>query len=123
MKITDISIKRTTIPVVIFVLLALGGLFSYTLLNKELAPTMDVPINTITTIYPGAAPLEVESSVTKKVEEAVAAIEGIDKITSYSFESVSMVMIQYKDDVDADLALQECERKINAISENLPENA
>lgn len=123
MKITDISIKRTTIPVVIFVLLALGGLFSYTLLNKELAPTMDVPINTITTIYPGAAPLEVESSVTKKVEEAVAAIEGIDKITSYSFESVSMVMIQYKDEVDADLALQECERKINAISENLPENA
>jgi HAE1 family hydrophobic/amphiphilic exporter-1 len=122
MKITDISIKRTTIPVVIFVLLALGGLFSYTLLNKELSPSVDVPINVVMTIYPGAAPSEVESSVTKKVEEAVSALEGIDKINSYSFEGVSMVMVQYKDDIDANVALQECERKVNAIKENLPEN-
>jgi hydrophobic/amphiphilic exporter-1 (mainly G- bacteria), HAE1 family len=123
MKITDISIKRTTIPVVVFVLLALGGLFSYSLLNKELAPTMDVPINTVTTIYPGAAPSEVESSVTKKVEEAVSAVEGIDKITSYSFEGVSMIMIQYKDGINSTISLQECERKVNAIKENLPENS
>ncbi len=122
MKITDISIKRTTIPVVIFVLLALGGLFSYTLLNKELTPSIEVPINAIMTVYPGAAPSEVESSVTKKVEEAVSALDGIDKLTSYSFEGVSMIVIQYKDGLDADMQLQECERKVNAIKENLPEN-
>lgn len=122
MKITEISIKRTTIPVVLFVLLTLGGLFSYSLLNKELAPTIDIPINVVMTIYPGAAPSEVESSITKQVEEAISALEGIDKITSYSLEGLSIVMVQYKDGINADMSLQECERKVNAIKENLPEN-
>ena len=122
MKITEISIKRTTIPVVVFIILALAGIFSYSLLNKELTPKMELPMNIVMTIYPGAAPSEVESSVSKKIEEAASGIEGIDKITSYSFESVSIVLIQYKDNVDADIALQECERKINAIKDNLPEN-
>lgn len=122
MKITDISVKRSTIPVVVFTILALAGLYSYTLLNKEFAPNIEVPINAVMTIYPGAAPAEVESSVSKKIEEAVSSIEGVDKLTVYSSESMSVVMIQYKDNVDADLALQECERKVNAIKENLPEN-
>ncbi len=122
MKITELSIKRSTIPVVIFVILALAGIFCYSLLNKELTPSMEVPMNVVMTVYPGAAPAEVESSVTKKIEDALSALEGIDKMNSYSFEGVSVVMIQYKDDIDADLSLQECERKVNAIRDNLPEN-
>jgi hydrophobe/amphiphile efflux-1 (HAE1) family protein len=122
MKITEISIKRTTIPVVIFILLGLAGLFSYSLLNKELTPSMDVPINAVMTAYPGAAPSEVESSVTKHIEEAVSALEGIDKINSYSFEGLSIVMVQYKNGINADLSLQECERKVNAIKSDLPGN-
>jgi len=122
MKITEISIKRTTIPVVIFIILALGGLYSYTLLNKELLPKMDVPINVVMTVYPGAAPSEVESSVTEKVEEAISSLEGIDKINSYSFEGMSLVLIYFEDGIDVDISLQECERKVNAIKNNLPEN-
>jgi len=123
MKITEISLKRTTIPVVIFALLALGGIFSYTLLNKELSPSKDPPINVVMTIYPGAAPSEVESSVTKHIEEAISSLEGIDKITAYSAEGMSAVMIQYKDGIDADVALQEAERKVNMIKDSkLPEN-
>ncbi|MFA6335513.1 MAG: efflux RND transporter permease subunit [Bacteroidales bacterium] len=122
MKITDISIKRSTVPVVIFIILALAGIFCYSLLNKELLPSMEVPMNAVMIVYPGAAPSEVESSVTKKVEDAVSALEGIDKINSYSFEGVSAVLITYKDGIDADLSLQECERKVNTIREDLPEN-
>lgn len=121
MKLTEISIKRTTIPVVIFTVLALAGIFTYSLLNKELTPSIDMPVNTIVTVYPGAAPSEVEASVTKDVEEAVSAIEGIDKINSLSYEGVSMVIIQYNDGVDGDLSLKECERKVNAIRSDLPE--
>ncbi len=121
MKISDISVKRTTIPVVLFTILALAGIFSYSLLNKELTPNMEVPVNVVSTIYPGAAPSEVESSVTKKIEEAVSALEGIDKVTSQSFESVSIVTIEYNDGIDPDLSLQECERKVNAILQDLPE--
>ncbi|MDP4266904.1 MAG: efflux RND transporter permease subunit [Bacteroidota bacterium] len=122
MKITEISVKRTTIPVVIFIILALGGLFCYSYLNKELTPKMDIPINVVMTVYPGAAPTEVESSVTKHVEDAVSAIEGIDKITSYSMEGLSIVLVNYKDGISTDMSLQECQRKVNAIKNDLPEN-
>jgi len=122
MKITEISIKRSTIPVVIFTILSLAGIFCYTLLNKELTPSMDVPVNVVMTVYPGAAPSEVETSVTKKVEDAISAVSGIDNITSYSLEGISVVMVTYKDGVDSDLSLKECERKVNVIMENLPEN-
>lgn len=122
MKITEISIKRTTIPVVLFTLLAIGGLFTYSLLNKELVPNMEVPVNAVMTVYPGASPSEVETSVSKKIEDAVSAIEGIKTINTYSLESMSIVVINYKDGIDADLSLQDCERKVNAIKTDLPEN-
>ena len=122
MKITELSVKRTTIPVVIFTILALAGIFSYTLLNKELTPSIDQPINVVMTVYPGAAPTEVESSVTKKVEDAASALEGIDKMNSYSFEGMSIVMVTYKDGIDPDVSLEECQRKVNAIKTDLPEN-
>jgi hydrophobic/amphiphilic exporter-1 (mainly G- bacteria), HAE1 family len=120
MKITDISIKRTTIPVVIFTILALAGIYSYTRLNVELIPNIDIPVNVVMTIYPGAAPSEVESSVTKPIEDAVSGMEGIDKINSYSVENMSIVVIQLKDDMNADISLQDCQRKVDAILNDLP---
>jgi HAE1 family hydrophobic/amphiphilic exporter-1 len=123
MNITDISIKRTTIPVVIFTILALAGIYSYTRLNVELIPNIDIPVNVVMTVYPGAAPSEVESSVTKPIEDAVSGMEGIDKLNSYSFENMSIVVIQLKDDMDADISLQDCERKVNMIQSDLPEDA
>ncbi|HCR90040.1 MAG TPA: acriflavin resistance protein, partial [Prolixibacteraceae bacterium] len=123
MNITEISIKRTTIPVVIFTILALAGIYSYTRLNVELIPNIDIPVNVVMTVYPGAAPSEVESSVTKPIEDAVSGMEGIDKLNSYSFENISVVVIQLKDDMDADISLQDCERKVNMIQSDLPEDA
>jgi len=122
MNITDLSIKRSTLPVVVFILLALAGIFSYTLLNKELTPNMEIPVSAIMTVYPGAAPSEVESSVTKKIEDAASVLEGIDKINCYSFEGLSLVVVQYKNNINSDLALQDCERKVNTIKNDLPEN-
>ncbi len=123
MKITDISVKRTTIPVVIFTLLALAGMYSYSRLNVELIPNIEVPVNVVMTLYPGAAPSEVETSVTKPIEDAVSGMEGIDNINSYSLENMSIVIIRLKDDMNGDLALQDCERKVNAILNDLPEDA
>lgn len=122
MNITDISIKRSTIPVVIFTILALAGIYSYTRLNVELIPNIDIPVNVVMTVYPGAAPSEVESSVTKPIEDAVSGMEGIDKINSYSVENMSIVVIQLKDDMNADISLQDCQRKVDAIRSDLPED-
>lgn len=123
MNITNISVKRTTIPVVVFTILALVGLYSYTKLNLELIPNIDVPVNVVMTVYPGAAPNEVESSVTKPIEDAVSGMEGIDKITSYSLENMSVVVIELQDNMNADISLQDCERKVNMILDELPEDA
>ena len=74
------------------------------------------------TVYPGAAPGEVESSVTKPIEDAVSGMEGIDKLNSYSVENMSIVIIQLKDNMDADISLQDCQRKVESILNDLPED-
>lgn len=123
MQITKTSIKRPTLVVVLFTILIGLGLFSYTRLNYELLPDMSVPVLTVSTVYPGAAPFEVENSVTKEIEDAVSTLEGLDRVTSMSMESVSIVTVEMKQDVDVDIALQEAQRKINEIINDLPEDA
>src|SRR5690606_3115861 len=123
MKIAEISIKRPTMIVVLFTILTLGGLFSYTNLGYELIPKFDVNVITISTIYPGASPSEIENTVTKKIEDAISSVENIKKIDSKSYESLSMVMIQLNPGTDTDFALNDAQRKVNAILGDLPEDA
>lgn len=122
MNIVKTSIKRSTLVVVIFTILIGLGAFSYTKLNYELLPKISAPVVSVTTIYPGAAPHEVENSVTKKVEDAVSSMEGVKKITSNSMESVSSVVIELEQDMDVDLSLQEAQRKVNAILSDFPDD-
>ena len=121
MQITKLSIKRPTLVVVVFTVLTLLGLFSYSQLSYELLPKFASNIVTISTVYPGAAPSEVENSVTKKIEDAIASLEGIKSIQSTSLENVSIVTIELTDKVDVDASIQDAQRKINAILGDLPE--
>ncbi len=123
MKITEISIKRPTVVVVLFTILTLLGVLSYKTLNYELLPKFSSPIVTIATVYPGASPSEVESTVTKKIEDAVASMENIKKLTSKSSESLSMVTVELNNDADEDIGLQDAQRKVNAILAELPGDA
>ncbi|WP_158826149.1 efflux RND transporter permease subunit [Mucilaginibacter lacusdianchii] len=123
MKITEISIKRPTIVVVVFTILGILGLISYSSLNYELLPKFNQPIVNVTTVYPGAGPDEVQNTVTKKIEDAVSSMEKIDKITSRSLEGVSTVTIQMQDDADANYSLEDAQRKINGVLSNLPSDA
>ena len=123
MKITEVSIKRPTIVVVLFTILTLLGVISYKSLNYELLPKFSSPIVTISTIYPGASPQEVESTITKKIEDAVASMEKIKKITSKSSESLSVVTVELNNDADVDIGLQDAQRKVNAILADLPTDA
>src|SRR5438105_6287905 len=87
MKLAEISIKRPSLVIVLFTILTLGGLFSYTQLGYELIPKFDSNAITISTTYPGASPSEVENTVTKKIEDAVASLEHVKKLESKSFEN------------------------------------
>ena len=123
MKLAEISIKRPTLVVALFTVLTLGGLFSYTQLGYELIPKFEFNMITISTVYPGASPSEMENTVTKKIEDAVASMENIKKIESKSFESLSMVMIQLNPGTDTNYALNDAQRKVNTILADLPEDA
>ena len=120
MDLIKLSIKRPSVLIVMLTLLLLGGFYSYKLLNYELIPKFEVNVVTISTIYAGASPSEIESTVTKKIEDAVSALENIKKIQSYSYESLSVVVVQLTNDANVDNTLNEAQRKINAIRANLP---
>lgn len=122
MKIVDISIKRPSVVIVLFTILLLGGLYSYKQLSYELIPKFEVNVVTVSTVYPGASPNEVENTVTKKIEDAVSTMENIKKLESKSYESLSVVMITLTADANADYALNDAQRKINAVLKDLPED-
>ena len=123
MKLAEISIKRPTLIIVLFTILTLGGLLSYSSLGYELIPKFEMNVVTVSTIYPGASPSEVENSVTKKIEDAVSSLENVKKVESKSYESLSVVMITLNSDADADFSLNDAQRKINAIVSDLPDDA
>lgn len=122
MKIAEISIKRPTLVIVLFIILTLGGLFSYSQLSYELIPKFEINVVTISTVYPGASPGEVENTVTKKIEDAVSSLENVKKVESKSIESLSIVMVTLEPEADADYSLNDAQRKINAIEKDLPED-
>ncbi|WP_270090039.1 efflux RND transporter permease subunit [Sphingobacterium sp. SYP-B4668] len=122
MKISEISIKRPSIIIVLFIILTLGGLFSYKMLSYELIPKFEVNVITVQTVYPGASPSEVENTVSKKIEDAISSLENVKKVETKSYESLSLVLITLTNNADANYALNDAQRKINAILKDLPDD-
>ena len=120
MNIVETSIKKPLIIGVLFTILTLGGLLCYNMLNLNLLPKMDMPVITIVTVYPGAGASEVETSVTKKIEDAVSSLENLDKVSSTSRENVSVVVVMFNQNADINRSVQDATRKINAIKSSLP---
>jgi hydrophobic/amphiphilic exporter-1 (mainly G- bacteria), HAE1 family len=123
MSITELSIKRPSLILVIFLVLTIGGIFSYTQLSYELIPKFAAPFVITSTIYPGAGPSEVENAVTKPLEDALSAMEGVVQMRSTSRENFSLVTIELKQGADVDKALQDAQRRINATLSVLPKDA
>ncbi len=123
MTLTELSIKRPSLIVVIFAALGVLGIFSYSQLKYELLPKISSPYVTITTIYPGASPNEVQTSVTKVIEDAVSGIDKVSAVYATSSEGVSFVNIEFLQSADVNVALQDAQRKVNEVAFGLPEGA
>jgi HAE1 family hydrophobic/amphiphilic exporter-1 len=123
MNITKIAVSRPTLIVVVFTILLFLGFASYKNLNYELVPNFASPVFTVVTIYPGASPSEVENSVTKKLEDAITSVEGIDNIRSFSHEGVSIIVITLKLRTNIDDAVMDAQRRIDAAGYQMPETA
>ena len=122
MSIAEIAVKRPLLIVVIFTILLGFGLESYFKLNYNLLPKIQVNTVSVTTIYAGAAAAEVETSVTKKLEDAFASVEGLDKISSTSQEGVSQIAVTLKSNADLDKAERDIQRKADQAQNDLPKN-
>jgi HAE1 family hydrophobic/amphiphilic exporter-1 len=122
MNFFETIIKRPSMIIVLFAILTIGGIFSYKMLSYELLPEFSVPTITITTIYPGAAPSEVETEVSKKLEDAISGLDNLDDVKANSFENASVIIVGFKPGTDVDAALEDAQRAINKMVSDLPED-
>src|SRR5205809_944870 len=116
----ELCVKRPVFASVLILSLTVVGAFSFTRLGVDRFPKIDFPTVVVTTIQPGAAPEQIETEVSDKIEESVNTISGIDELRSTSSEGVSLVMIGFLLDKDTNVAAQEVRDKVNAILPNLP---
>lgn len=120
-RLAELAINRPLLITVIFVTLILFGYISYRALNYNLLPKFDANVVTVITSYRGASAEEIENVVTRKIEDAVSSLEGVDRITSSSQEGASIVTITLKDGMDVNRALNDAQRKVNQILVTLPQ--
>jgi len=114
-------IHRPVFTIMVSVSLMLLGLMGYLNMGVSLYPSMDIPATLIQTVLPGASPEEVETSVTKYIEEAVNEISGVDEISAFNLESVSIVFVKFDMDKNADVGIQEVRDKIEQVKSNFPD--
>jgi len=121
MNITEIAIKRPSLIIVIFSVFTLLGIIGYKNLTYELLPDFAQPVVVIKTVYPGAEPEEVETSVSRKIEDALSNLEGVDYLETKSMPNASVIIANLKYGTNVDKAMQDAQRYIDNIRKDLPE--
>lgn len=120
MNITEISIKRPSLIIVLFSVFALLGIIGFKNLSYELMPDFNQPVVVIKTVYPGAEPNEVETSVSRKIEDALSNLEGVDYLVTKSLPNASVIIANLKYGTDLDKTMQDAQRYIDNIRKDLP---
>ncbi|WP_271394102.1 efflux RND transporter permease subunit [Aequorivita sinensis] len=122
MNITEISIKRPSLIIVLFSVFSLLGIIGFKNLSYELMPDFNQPVVVIKTIYPGAEPNEVETSVSRKIEDALSNLEGVDYLVTKSLPNASVIIANLKYGTDLDKTMQDAQRYIDNIRKDLPKD-
>jgi hydrophobic/amphiphilic exporter-1 (mainly G- bacteria), HAE1 family len=109
----------TTMLVAVFIVL---GAYGYSRLRIDLFPDVEFPVVSVSTVYPGAGPEEVETQLTDPLEEAISTLAGIDELRSFSRENVSIIIVQFDLGVDQDQAAIDVRDRVDSIRGQLPLN-
>ncbi|RPJ55088.1 MAG: efflux RND transporter permease subunit [Acidobacteria bacterium] len=120
MKLADVSIGRPVFAFMMSIALVVLGLFSYRDLGLDLMPKTDYPLVFVSTQLPGASAEEIESQISKPIEEVVNSISGIDELRSMSDQGSSRVMVTFNLEKDIDVAVQEVRDKVAGIVSRFP---
>lgn len=122
MNITELSIKRPAFISSLMIAIITVGYIAFNKMNVELFPNIDIPVIFIATRYDGAAPSEIESLVTKPLEEEISTVSGIKKLLSRSLKDTSQIIVQLYQNTDIKYAEQQIRDKINQSRPKLPED-
>ena len=123
MTLAGISIRRPVATIMVMISIIFIGLLAMFSMKKELLPEMNVPVVTVSTTWTGAVAEDVENQITKKIEEVLPNIEGIDKISSTSSYGNSRVVISFDFGVVTDDKVNEVQREVSKIRNELPNDA
>lgn len=122
MILARLAVKRPVLTAVFILIFIVLGWQSYQRLSLELIPDIDFPIVMVQTIYPGAGPEEVETQVTKRIEDEISTLADLDTVQSITMESASIIVVQFELGVDVDLKAIEVKDKVDAILYDLPDD-
>lgn len=120
MNISEICIRRPVFTWVLVLVPVVLGVFSYFSLGVDQFPNVDFPVCTVTTVLPGASVEEIETTVTKPLEDIINTVSGIQELRSVSNEGVSVVTVQFVLAKNGDIGVQEVRDKVSTILQTLP---
>ncbi|MCY0892152.1 MAG: efflux RND transporter permease subunit [Acidibacillus sp.] len=123
MKIADFSIKRSVTITMIMAAVIMIGVFSIFQLPIELEPSLDIPVASVATGWPGASPTEVEQQVTQPIENALQSLSGVSEIDSTSSLGNSQVVVQFNYGVSIDQEVNDMRSIVNRVQGQLPTDA
>lgn len=122
-QLVSFCIKHRVTTMLACIMIAVFGIAGFGSLPLALTPDIELPVAMVSTSYPGAGPQEVESMVTRTIEQACASVSGMDEISSYSSEGVSQVSVTFADGTDMSEAMVDLRDRIDRIKAYLPEDA
>src|SRR5438105_1827950 len=120
MWLTRLSIQRPVFVIVLISVFLILGLFSRSKMQVEERPRVDIPYITVTTVYPGTGPEEMESLITKPIEDSVSSVNGVRNITSSSQYGISFVQLEFFIGTNSQFAAQEVRQKVDGARKVLP---
>jgi HAE1 family hydrophobic/amphiphilic exporter-1 len=106
----------------LIIALSLLGFNAFRKMGLELMPKLDIPYITVTTVYPGASPEQIETDVAKRIEDQVVTIEGLKHVISSCMENVCQTLLEFDLDVDVDIAATDVREKLDLIKADFPED-
>lgn len=123
MKISEMSVRRPVSTLMLMLIAALLGMVSLNLLPVDLYPEIEVPVAVVSVEDKGVAPQEIETLITKPVEQSVSTVRNLKTVTSYSREGNSIVVVQFEYGTDMDFAALEMREKVDLVKGMLPDTA
>ncbi len=122
-RLTSLAVDHATSVIVLFVFITIAGLLSYRAIPKESFPETEIPMIAVNTVYPGVSPADMESLVTRKIEEELNTIADVKELASTSVEGYSSVIVEFESSVDMNEALQQVREKVDLARPELPADA